>query len=405
MASRTAFITGVGGFVGPYLARRLLASGYEVAGLLQAGVDRNPPPSLVRMGIADQVQLFTGDLVESESLHGPLRKVAPDVIFHLAGYSEVRTSFLYPREVYRANCLGTENLLETIRTSGLDPTFVFAGSSEEYGLQFLSKDHYEAVLRDRGRVSPEPFRLPELPVDENNPMRPLSPYAVSKVYGDQLARTYHYCYGMKAIVSRAFNHEGAGRGASYVTSSIVRQCLELAKGTADHISIGNVSAFRDWSHVEDIVEGYRILGESGQPGEAYVLGAMRTTSVLAYLLFALEELDFRILSISSLDGQKALEEPLLPMRTTIFGVSVELPRVDDVQLQGRLSFDLADGGIRVRTDRGDITVRFDRERFRPADVPVLLSNTSKIAGLGYRAKKSLRDIIRDQIGSAGSELG
>ena len=134
--------------------------------------------------------------------------------------------------------LGTQNLLEAIRLKDIDCRIVFAGSSEEYGLQIISEEHYRRVLKNYGAIYPEPKSIPELPISEENPLRPMSPYAVSKVHGDFLMRLYYNAYGLKTIVSRAFNHEGAGRGHQFVTSTIVRQCVKLKYGEIGGLIIG-----------------------------------------------------------------------------------------------------------------------------------------------------------------------
>jgi len=143
------------------------------------------------------------------------------------------------------NCIGTLNLLETVRIKDSDAVIVFAGSSEEYGLVISSEKQYERIKASGRTVFPEPEKIPELPIKETNPLRPMSPYAVSKVYGDHLFRNYYHSYGLKTIVSRAFNHEGAGRGKMFVTSNIALQVMKLKFGETDKIKIGNVNAFRD----------------------------------------------------------------------------------------------------------------------------------------------------------------
>ena len=203
------------------------------------------------------------------SLFFVLDESQPDIIFHLASQSYVPRSFSHPLETFKVNSLGTQNLLEAIRLKDLDCSIIFAGSSEEFGLQFSSEKHYKWALKKYGTIFPEPNKIPEIPVRENNPLRPMSPYAVSKVYGDFLMRNYYHAYGLKTIVSRAFNHEGAGRGHEFVTSTIVRQCVSLKFGEIDKITIGNVNVFRDWSHVEDIVNGYVLLAEKGKFGNVY----------------------------------------------------------------------------------------------------------------------------------------
>jgi GDPmannose 4,6-dehydratase len=274
---------------------------------------------------------------------------------------------------------------------------VFAGSSEEYGLQIVSEKHYNWVLSKYGTVFPEPERIPELPINERNPLRPMSPYAVSKVHGDFLMRNYYHAYGLKTIVSRAFNHEGAGRGHEFVTSTIVRQCVSLKFGELDKITIGNVNVFRDWSHVEDIVDGYILLAEKGKLGEVYVQGSMRTNSVLTYILLTLQHLGYNAEEIETLKGEKRVKEPAEISNDGFFNINFPKTKVDELMLRGELEYTLEDEGVRIKTDKGNMTVAFDKSRFRPAEVPILMSNTRKIQELGFRVKRSLEDIIRDQV--------
>ena len=114
----------------------------------------------------------------------------------------------------------------------------------------------------------------------------MSPYAVSKVYCDFLVRNYFHSYGLRTVVSRAFNHEGPSRGIMFVTSEVTSQVVKLKLGEISRLSIGNINAFRDWSHVDDIVEGYLILAEHGAYGDVYNLGSERTNSVASFLLLA-----------------------------------------------------------------------------------------------------------------------
>lgn len=392
-----ALITGITGFVGSYLARKLLDLGYEVYGLFRRRADSSIPKNLIEAGIIDRIKLVEGDITDLTSLLFALDKVQPEVIFHLASQSYVPRSFIDPLETFRVNSLGTQNLLEAMRLKDLDCKIVFAGSSEEYGLQIVSEKHYEWALKKYGTVFPEPERIPELPIDERNPLRPMSPYAVSKVHGDLLMRNYYHAYGLKTIVSRAFNHEGAGRGHEFVTSTIVRQCVSLKFGESDKITIGNVNTFRDWSHVEDIVDGYILLTEKGKFGDVYVQGSMRTNSVLTYILLTLQQLGYNIKEIETLKGEKKIKEPAEISNDGFFNINFPKTRVDELMLRGELEYTLEDGGIRVKTDKGSIIVAFDKNRFRPAEVPILMSNTRKIQELGFRVTKSLEDIIRDQV--------
>jgi GDP-mannose 4,6-dehydratase len=395
---KRALITGITGFVGPYLAKKLLEYGYDVYGLSRRRAEGRNYRRLIEAGILDQVKLIEGDLTDFTSILFALDKTEPDVIFHLASQSFVPRSFVNPLETFYVNSLGTQNLLEAVRLKDLDCKIVFAGSSEEYGLQIASEKHYESVLKKFKTIHPEPNKIPELPIDENNPLRPMSPYAVSKVHGDFLMRNYFYSYGLKTVVSRAFNHEGAGRGPHFVTSSIVRQCVMLKFGETDKIVVGNVNAFRDWSHVEDIVEGYILLAEKGTPGEVYVLGSMRTNSVLTYVLLTLEQLGYKIHEIETMNNGKRVKDPIERDYEAIFGLSFEKTKVDRLLLNEELEFTLEDKGILVKTNEEEIHIEFDPQLFRPTDVPVLLSNPNKvIEELRFRPMRKLVDIIRDQM--------
>ena len=390
-------MTGITGFVGPYLARRLLDKDCEVYGLFRRRAYGGMPKRLIETGIVGRVRLVEGDVTDLTSLLFALDRVQPDVVFHFAAQSYVPRSFVDPLETFRVNCLGTQNLLEAVRLKDLDCKIVFAGSSEEYGLQIASERHYEWALRKYGIIFPEPERIPELPVNEGNPLRPMSPYAVSKVYGDFLMRNYYHAYGLKTIVSRAFNHEGAGRGREFVTSTIVRQCVALKFGELDKIMIGNVNVFRDWSHVEDIVDGYILLAEKGRYGDVYVQGSMRTNSVLTYILLTLQHLGYEIKEIETLSEDKKVKDPAEVNDEDFFGIRFEKTKIDTLLLKGELEYGPEDKGLRIKTDKGDIIVEFDPRRFRPADVPILLSNTKKIQQLGFKYTRSLSDIIKDQI--------
>jgi len=397
LKNKNIFITGISGFVGSHMAKHLLDEGASVFGLVRRKADGSLPQHLRYLGIDQGVRLLEGDIRDISSLAFALDQAKPDIIFHLAAQSYIPRSFSHPWETTETNCLGIVNLLDAVREKDLAPTIVFAGSSEEYGLVIVSQRQYEEVLNRYGTVFPEPEHVPEVPSTETNPLRPMSPYAVSKVFGDYIMRNYHSSYGMKTIVSRGFNHEGPGRGKMFVTSVITSQVMQLKRGEIDRITIGNVNAFRDWSHINDIVKGYCLLAEQGRPGEVYNQGSQRTNSVLSYLLLALESAGYAVSKIQTIKGNKVIDNPTELDDSQIFGLSFEKTKVDKQMLEGKLEFYPSDMGIAVTTDKGELTVEFDRERFRPAEVPILLSNTSKIRKLGFEIKHSLKDIINDQL--------
>jgi GDP-mannose 4,6-dehydratase len=395
--NKRVFITGISGFVGSHMAKHLIDTGARVYGLLRRQADGHVPQNLQYLGIDKELELLEGDVRDISSIASALDQSRPDIIFHFAAQSFIPRSFSHPWETMEINCRGTMNLLEAIRAKRIAPVIVFAGSSEEYGLAVISESQRQRALSRYGSILPEPNCIPEIPITENNPLRPLSPYAISKVFADYTMRSYFTSYGMRTIVSRGFNHEGPARGKMFVTSAITSQIARLRRGESDRIKIGNINAFRDWSHIKDIVKGYCLLADKGKPGEVYNQGSQRTNSVLTYILLSLEMAGYSISRIQTISGNKAVAAPIAIDNSEIFGLTFEKTMVDKLMLEGKLEFDLSDMGILVDTDKGAVTIEFDQERFRPSDVPILLSNTAKIQRVGFSTSHTLRDIINDQL--------
>lgn len=254
-----ALITGITGFAGSHLAEQLVADGIEVWGLIRR---RSPQGHLA--AVAGKVTLVEGDLHDQTSLRTMLRESRPDWIFHLAAQSFVPTSWRAPTDTMQTNVMGQAYLFEAVRELGVDPVIQIAGSSEEYGL-----------------VHPE-----ETPITEDNPLRPLSPYAVSKVAQDLMGYQYHRSYGMRIVRTRAFNHTGPRRGPEFVASAFARQILAVERGGEPKVRVGNLDARRDFTDVRDIVRGYRLAVEKGEPGEVYNIcsgNAVRISELLEKL--------------------------------------------------------------------------------------------------------------------------
>ncbi len=263
-------ITGVTGMTGSYLADYLLQmEGLEVYGtfrwrsrmdnldnlkedgrlnIIASGLETT---SLNRSDLS-KLNLMEADITDPFSMKRVVTAVKPDRIFHLAAQSYVLVSWIAPAETLNTNVIGEVNLLEAVRAAGIDPIIHIAGSSEEYGY----------VLPD------------ELPVKETNPLRPLSPYGVSKVAQEMLAYQYFRSYGLKTIITRGFNHEGPRRGEVFVTSSFAKQIAEIEKGLKEPmLYTGDLSSKRDWSDVRDFVRAYWLVAEKGTPGEVYNIGS------------------------------------------------------------------------------------------------------------------------------------
>jgi GDP-D-mannose dehydratase len=397
MTSERVLITGITGFVAPYIAKKLADQNYQVTGLMPPRADFRKSKRLKEMSISD-IHVITGDVTDLTSILSAIQRSQPDWIFHLAAQSFVPDSFRDPVRTFRVNCLGTLNILEATRLKNVNPRIIFAGSSEEYGLQFKDSGHLERMRAKYGAgIEPLPEKYPELPIDEESFFRPMSPYATSKLYGDITFRNYHNSFGLDTVVSRAFNHEGAGRGDHFVTSAIVRQLVLMHMNELTVMKIGDVQSFRDWSHVEDIADGYLLLARKGQAGSAYNQGSRRTYSVLSYILYTISVLGYEINKVMTLKKDKIITSPLDPLELTIGNTSVESNVIDDKMLRGELEYDLTDQGLVVETNKRSFKIEFEESRFRPSDVPILLSNINKIKELGFETKRSLRNIIQDQI--------
>lgn len=248
-----SLITGITGFVGSHLAELLLKEGHEVWGTIRW---RSKTENIE--GTREDLKLVEADLLDSHSVEGVIRKARPDYIFHLAAQSFVPTSWHAPAHTMMTNAVGQINLLEAVRQVGINPVIQIAGSSEEYGM-----------------IYPE-----ELPVKETNPLRPLSPYAVSKVAQDMLGYQYFRSYGLKVARTRAFNHTGPRRGEVFVCSAFAKQIAEIEnKGREPVIYVGNLKAQRDFSDVRDIVEAYFLAVKKCQLGEVYNICSEQSRSI------------------------------------------------------------------------------------------------------------------------------
>ncbi|MBI3127549.1 MAG: GDP-mannose 4,6-dehydratase [Candidatus Tectomicrobia bacterium] len=243
MAQRV-LITGITGFVGSHLAEHLLGQpGLEVFGMRRWRSRTEHIDHLSR-----KISIVECDLRDQVSVTRAVAQVRPEKIFHLAAQSFVPTSWHAPEESLHTNVLGTLHLFEAVRQAGLDPWIQVAGSSEEYGM-----------------VRPD-----EVPIREENPLRPLSPYGVSKVGADMLGYQYHQSFGMKIVRTRAFNHTGPRRGDVFVESNFAKQIVDIEKGRQEPvIRVGNLDARRDYTDVRDIVRAYRLSLEKCEPGEVY----------------------------------------------------------------------------------------------------------------------------------------
>lgn len=233
-------ITGVDGFVGPYLVRELAGNSPGSTRIFGTGwMDGENPP--------DGLEQFTRlDIRQKEEFRAYIVDLNPDLIFHMAALSSVAESLENPEETFQVNQMGTLYLLETaVKDLKLHPEIVFTGSADIYSSDCL-------------------------PMTEDTPFRPLSPYAVSKAAADYLCGVYGKVHGLKVFRTRAFNHFGPGQSDRFVLSSFAKQVAMIEKGDQEPvIKTGNLDVERDFTDVRDVVRAYRMVSEHGKHGEAY----------------------------------------------------------------------------------------------------------------------------------------
>jgi len=311
---KRVFVTGVSGFAGSHLAEKLVSVGADVYGLVR----RHSVPEYRNINhIINKITLVEGNLTDIDSLFTSLKEIEPEVIFHLGAQSFVVTSFRCPMETYETNVIGTANVLEAARKVDHSIKNVqLACSSEEYGLVYPN----------------------EVPIKETNPLRPQSPYAVSKVTSEMMGQVHHKAYGTPVNITRTFNHTGPRRGLQFVTSIVCRQIARaIVRGTKE-VTIGYPYAIRDFTDVRDIVQGYLLSVEKAKKAEPYNLGHGMGISI----------------------------ENLVKLAAKVANVKVE--------------------------------VKIDKSRFRPAEVEMLICDYSKAKKeFGYRPRIPLTKALLDNI--------
>jgi len=241
--------------VGSHLVDHVLANyaDVEVHGLMRW----RSPIDNIRHAI-DRISVHLADLNDLGSLIRLLETVQPDRIFHLAAQSYVTTSFTAPVDTLRTNVIGTSNLLEAVRLSGVEARIHICSSSEVYG-QVIEGD---------------------LPIRETMPFRPASPYAVSKVGEDMIAYQYGLSFGLHVLRTRMFTHTGPRRGAVFAESAFARQIARIEVGLqSEPVRVGNLDSVRTYADVRDAVRAYWLLLEKCPPGEVYNIGGMRTVTI------------------------------------------------------------------------------------------------------------------------------
>ncbi|NOK23344.1 GDP-mannose 4,6-dehydratase [Corallococcus carmarthensis] len=297
-------VTGADGFVGRHACAALRAAGDEV-------VEVHGPRG---EGISSTALHF--DIADEAKVKAAVSEVKPEAVLHLAGFSSVAKSHQNPARVFAVNTMGVVHLLTALRESAPKARVLLVGSGEVYG-----------PVAEGTRAA------------ESHPHVPLSPYAASKSAGELAGEQFFRSYGMEVILARPFNHLGAGQDPTFVVPSFAAQIRAIALGTVDPIlRTGNLDAIRDFSHVKDVVDAYRLLLLKGEAGQAYNVGSGEGRTI------------------------RSLLEEMLQL-----------------------------SGVQAR-------IELDPARLRPSDIPSLVADTAKLRALGWAPKLAVADALRDVLG-------
>ncbi|EJG0972890.1 GDP-mannose 4,6-dehydratase [Vibrio parahaemolyticus] len=323
MSKKIAFITGVTGQDGSYLAELLIEKGYEVHGLIRRASSYNTERVDELCNSNSNIQLHYGDLTDSSNLIRLIKEIQPDEVYNLGAMSHVAVSFESPEYAADVDAMGTIRLLEAIRINGLENKIRFyqASTSELYG------------------------EVQEIPQRETTPFHPRSPYAVAKMYAYWITVNYRESYGMYACNGILFNHESPRRGETFVTRKITRAIANISQGLESVLELGNMDALRDWGHAKDYVRMQWMMLQQ-DIADDFVIATGKQISVREFVRMSAKEAGIDI----EFSGEGVNE-----IATVIQVDSEKAP------------------GVTV----GDVIVRVNPRFYRPAEVETLLGDPTK----------------------------
>lgn len=336
---KKAFITGVTGQDGSYLAEFLLKKGYEVHGLVRrsSSFNRDRLKDIYKSEANHNANFYLhyGDMTDSSSLSSVLAKVRPDEIYNLAAQSHVRVSFEQPEYTANSDALGLLRLLEAVRLLDLKNVKIYqASTSELFGKTTTEKQN------------------------EETPFHPRSPYGVAKLYAFWIAKNYREAYDMYVVNGILFNHESPRRGENFVSRKIVMDVIKLLSNKKKTLSLGNLNAKRDWGHAKDYVESMWLMLQQDKP-EDYVVGTGESHSVREFVEDCFAHFD--------------------------------------VELEWK-GTGLNEKGYDKKT--GKLLVDISEKYFRPSEVEYLCADSSKaLKKLGWKPKYSYAKLVKDMVSS------
>lgn len=346
MNNKVAFITGITGQDGSYLAELLVEKGYQVHGLIRRASSYNTSRIDHLRQVSDNITLHYGDLSDSSNLNRLIKDIAPDEVYNLGAMSHVAVSFESPEYAADVDAIGTLRILEAIRVNGLaqKTKFYQASTSELYGL------------------------VQEIPQRETTPFYPRSPYAVAKMYAYWITVNYRESYGMYACNGILFNHESPRRGETFVTRKITRAIANIAQGLESCLHLGNMDALRDWGHAKDYVRMQWMMLQQ-DAAEDFVIATGKQISVREFVRMSAKEAGIEL---------------------TFSGEGV-----DEIATVSAISGDNAPG-VKV----GDVIVKVDERFFRPSEVETLLGDPAKAkAKLGWVPEITVEEMCAEMVQS------
>jgi GDPmannose 4,6-dehydratase len=265
---KKALIIGANGQDASYLIEYLLSLDYIVYGTIRRNsVPESQTSRIEHIHKHKNIQLLYADLLDPVSINRAVQQSDPHEVYHLAAQSHVRVSFDLPQYTTDVNCMGTLNVLEAIKTHNTDIRLYNASSSEMFG-NSIDQDQFQRI---------------------STPMTPVSPYGCSKLFAYNLCNNYKNAYNMYIASGVLFNHESPRRGINFVTNKIVTDAVKIKKGLSNHISLGNLQAYRDWGHAKDYVKAMHLMLQQIKP-QNYVIATGISRSVEELLTYVFQEL-------------------------------------------------------------------------------------------------------------------